>query len=142
MNILFVCKYNRFRSLVAEAYFKKINKNKKIKVSSAGIIRGNPVSKLSLRTSKELGIKINKKPKGISSKLLSRQDLIVIVADDVPKRIFKFADKGYITRTVVWKIADVKGKDRTNINKKKIIKEIIKRVDNLNRSLEKGKLKW
>ncbi len=30
MNIIFVCKYNRFRSRVAEAYFKKINKDKNI----------------------------------------------------------------------------------------------------------------
>ena len=27
-NILFVCKYNRFRSKVAEAYFNSLNKNK------------------------------------------------------------------------------------------------------------------
>jgi len=137
MKILFVCKYNRFRSLVAEAYFKKINKNKKIKVSSTGIIKGNPVGKLSAQASKELGININKKPKGISSKLLSKQELIIIVANDVPKKIFKFANKGYITKTIVWKIAEVKGKDRTNINKKKIIREIMKRVDNLNRRLQK-----
>ena len=44
-NILFVCKYNRFRSKIAEAYFNKINKNKLVSVKSAGIIRGNPVSK-------------------------------------------------------------------------------------------------
>ena len=36
MKILFICKYNRFRSRVAAAYFKKINKNSKIKVESAG----------------------------------------------------------------------------------------------------------
>ena len=46
-SILFVCKYNRFRSRVAEAYFKKINKNKNISVKSAGIIKGNlPLDKI------------------------------------------------------------------------------------------------
>jgi len=37
MKILFVCKYNRFRSQFAEKYFRRINKN--LKVSSAGIIK-------------------------------------------------------------------------------------------------------
>ena len=136
MNILFICKYNRFRSRVAEAYFKKINKNKKIQVNSAGAIQGNPVSKLSAKTAKELGININGKPKGISSKLLSKQNLIIIVANDVPKKIFKFGDR-YLQKVVVWKIKDVKGADRTNINKKKIIRKIMKKVDKLNKNLGK-----
>jgi protein-tyrosine-phosphatase len=34
MNILFACKHNRLRSKVAEALFRKYNKNKKIKVKS------------------------------------------------------------------------------------------------------------
>ena len=55
MNILFVCRYNRFRSRTAEAYFKKINKNKKIKVKSAGIFKGNyPLSPIQVKTGKKL----------------------------------------------------------------------------------------
>jgi len=38
MKILFVCKHNRFRSKVAEAFFNKLKKNKKIKAESAGLV--------------------------------------------------------------------------------------------------------
>lgn len=40
MKILFICKYNAFRSRIAEEYFKKINKNSKIQVISRGFIMG------------------------------------------------------------------------------------------------------
>ena len=47
MNIIFVCKYNRFRSRVAEAYFNKINRNKNIHAYSRGVIRGDyPLDKI------------------------------------------------------------------------------------------------
>ena len=36
-KILFVCKFNRFRSKVAEAYFKKINRNRRIKERRFGL---------------------------------------------------------------------------------------------------------
>ena len=64
-NILFVCKYNRFRSRVAEAYFKKINK-KNISAFSAGVFRGDyPLDKQELEVCKKLGINIEGKPKNI-----------------------------------------------------------------------------
>jgi len=39
INILFICKHNLFRSQVAENFFNKLNKNKKYKSDSAGIIK-------------------------------------------------------------------------------------------------------
>ena len=127
-SILFVCKYNKFRSRVAEAYFKKINKNKNISVKSAGLIQGNPIKKLEKLISKNMGITISGNPKTMSSKQLSKIDIIIIVANDVPKEIFKYKGK-YIQKLVVWKIKD-------NLNDKpkeveKIIKQIMKKVDSL-----------
>jgi len=126
VKILFVCKYNRFRSKVAEAYFKKVNRNKNIKIESAGIIKGNPISKFEKSISKEFGINIGGTPRTLSSKLLSKTDIIIIVADDVQKEIFRYNGK-YIQKVLVWKIKD-------NLNDKskeveKIIKQIMKKVD-------------
>ena len=45
MKILFICKYNAFRSKVAESYFNKMNKNKKIKAFSRGFIMGGAPDK-------------------------------------------------------------------------------------------------
>lgn len=65
--------------------------------------------------------------------------MIVIVADDVPPSIFSNSKK-YIKRVIVWNIKDVK----SAYNKKDVkraIKQIIKKVDKLNKQLEKGEIK-
>jgi len=140
-NILFVCKHNKFRSKTAEAYFNKINKNKNNKAVSAGIIRGNlPLNKREVDIAKEFGIKLKGKPKGLSVDLIKKQNLIIIVADDVPKSIFN--RKEYIdfktTKIVWWKIPDNIG--ATNSSKiRKIIRSIIKRIDILNKELKNVK---
>jgi len=131
MKILFICKYNRFRSRIAAEYFKKINKNKNIKIDSAGLIKGNSVDKGEVKVLKEFGININGKPKALSSKLLETQDLIIIVANDVPKQVLKCHSKKIIN----WKI-----KDATRASRKQIIpivKKIIKKTERLNKRLEK-----
>ena len=127
MKILFICKYNRFRSKIAEAFFNKLNKNKKIKAESAGIIRGSPINKKIKNYAKEFKIKINSKPKGVTSKQIKKSDLIVIVADNVPKSIFKGKE------IKVWKIKDG-GSKGDKINKNSIIKiksKIKKLINNL-----------
>ena len=64
--------------------------------------------------------------------MLKWQDIIVIVADDVKKSQIKHHEKYKI---IVWKVKDT---DATNLEKiKKIIKEIIKRVDAFNNKIEK-----
>lgn len=137
-NILFVCKHNMFRSKIAEAYFNKMNKNKNLKVDSAGVIRGYlPLDKKEVSIAKEFGIKLKGKPQGLSVDLIKRQNLIIIVADDVPKSLFNC--KEYInfktTKIINWKIPDNPG--ATDNNKiKKIIKLIIKKVEELNKKLK------
>ena len=129
MKILFICKYNRFRSRVAEAYFKKINK--KIKATSSGIFEGMPVPKETIKIAKEFGINIVGKPKPTKEKNIKEQDLIILTADDVPLTLFN----KYKNKTIKWKIPDASAKDNKNV--KKSINLIINRVNQLNKKLNK-----
>jgi len=130
MNILFVCKHNRFRSQVADAYFRKINKNKSIKSYSAGIFIGTNIAKTTKKVGKKLGIKISGKPKGISEKLLKKIDLIVIVADDIPEQLFE----GKVKKIMVWKIRDTSQSDSVGVEE--ISRQIMKKVEELNKILK------
>jgi len=139
MNILFVCKHNVFRSKIAEAYFKKVNKNKNINVSSAGIIKSDILTKTEKRivkfqreTAREFGIEVKDGSKSMSISLLNKQDIIIIVANDVPKKIFN--NKFYLKqnlKVVVWKIFDVKKEEDYKEVVKKSIKVIMKKIDKL-----------
>ena len=133
MKIIFICKHNRFRSKIAEAYFNKINKNKKIKAGSAGLIKGELTPKNTIKIAKNLGINIKGTPRTTSTRLLSVQDLVIIVANNVSKKIFK----DYTKKITVWKIPDANATDDKNIIKS--IKLIMNKVENLNKQLEKRK---
>ena len=127
-NILFICRHNKFRSKVAEAYFNKINKNKNLKVKSAGIFIGNyPFDKTQTRIAKKFGIKLKGKPQGISTKLLKWNDLIIAITDDFPQGLFNYAN--HKNRVIVWKIKDELKGDKKNTEK--IITKIMKKVDKL-----------
>ena len=78
MNILLICKYNRFRSKFAEAYFKK--GSKKHKTRSAGVIKDNPISKKIERSALARGLKITKKHQELDLPTLKWKENIVIVA--------------------------------------------------------------
>ena len=128
MKILFICKYNRFRSRVAEAYFNKINKNKNIKSASAGLIMGSSVNDFQKNTVRKFGLDISGRPKPLSSKLLKDQDMIIIVADDVPKEIFK----SFKAKIIVWRIPDAK------VNKEDVIVKIVKPILNKVKKLKEN----
>jgi protein-tyrosine-phosphatase len=133
MNILFVCKYNRFRSRVAEAYFNQINTNKNIKAKSRGIIRGDyPLNRTEVSAAKKLGIDISGKPLAIDVDLLKRTDLVIIVADNVPKEVFYTTFK---KRAIVWRIRDLEYKDGKDLIERKI-KRIMRKVRKLSKKLE------
>ncbi|MEK6926157.1 MAG: hypothetical protein AABW50_02675 [Nanoarchaeota archaeon] len=138
-NILFVCKHNIFRSKIAEAYFKKINKDRKITIRSAGIIRGDVLNKdqreavgLEKTIAKKFGIKIKAGFAGLSISLLKKQDLIIVAADDVSKIIFN--NKTYVKKVIHWKIKDYGFYGRGHTTN--IIKQIMKKVDNLSKKLK------
>jgi protein-tyrosine-phosphatase len=135
MKIIFLCKYNRFRSRVAEASFRKYNKNKKIKISSRGFIKGfNPVSKSVKDIGKSLGLTIKGNPKGITEKEMDDADLIVIVANNIPSSFIKRWKK----KIIIWKIPDCGEKDKNNIDKTS--RQILKKTLNLIKELgRKGK---
>jgi protein-tyrosine-phosphatase len=133
MKILFICKYNRFRSKIAEALFNKYNNNSKHKAKSAGIIQGSfPLDKYEVKFAKNMGIKLSGKPKPLSTKLLKWQDMVIIVSNEIPKSLFNENTK-YGKKLKVWKIKDQftdKQSDITNritlIDKK--IKSLIKEL--------------
>lgn len=139
MNLLFVCRSNCFRSKVAEAYFNKINKNKNLKAKSAGLITGGKQSDCQIKTAREFGLDIKGKQNGISHGLLRSTDFLIIVADDVPRKIFNHEkNKKYIKRVLAWNIKDVKSsKDIKDI--KRAIKQIMNKVDKLVKNLEEAK---
>jgi protein-tyrosine-phosphatase len=138
LNILFICRANCFRSKIAEAYFKKINKNKSIKVKSAGIIPGYGLNKNQANAARELGIIIRGNSKGVNASLLKWADLLVIVADDVPPNIFDYEKRKKYIKLITWKIKDVKS-SRDIEDNKRATKQIIKKVDSLNKKLEARK---
>jgi len=88
MNILFVCRYNRFRSRVAEAFFNYYNKNKKIHVKSAGTNvdqLGFPIMSGAREALKKLNIPCDLEmgAQQLDSNLINWADKIYVVADDV-----------------------------------------------------------
>ncbi|MEK6913659.1 MAG: hypothetical protein AABW47_03235 [Nanoarchaeota archaeon] len=139
MKILFICKYNAFRSRIAEEYFNKINKNPKITVISRGLLMGGKPDKEAVEIPKKiLGINIIKrKPLPVKIQELIDVDLIVVVANDIPKKIFDYQLVNLKKKLVIWKIKDEQNRNIKNI--KKITLSIKRKVDKLNRKLEKRK---
>ena len=132
-NVLFICKYNRFRSKVAEAYFKKITANySEFKAKSAGIIKGSyPLDSNQKKIAKQMGIDINNPPQGLSVELLRWSDIIVIVADNVPTMLFR-NQKRYGKRVIHWNIPDAHHTDLNGIrNRVKLIKRHVDRFAKL-----------
>ena len=130
-NILFICKYNRFRSRVAEAYFNKLNKNKNIHVKSGGIIVGHyPLDDDEIRVTKKLGINIDGRPQPVTTDKLKWQNMIVIVADNVPPYLFHFNKKRFGKTVRVWRIPDLRH-DEDDKRTEQIAKMIMKHVESL-----------
>ena len=125
MKILFVCKHNRFRSKIAEAFFKKLNKNSKYKASSAGVFKGFPVAKNILEVVEEFGIKISLRTHELKEEDLKEYDIIVIVANNVPKKLF--VEKRRKRKVILWKIKDTNQNDKEGI--RKISMQIGKKVE-------------
>ena len=132
-KILFVCKHNRFRSKIAEAYFNKINKNKKIQVKSAGLVTGKKVAPSVVKEIKSFNGKVDRTSRNLTEDLVRWPDITVIVANNVPKSFFK----NYGSKIIVWKIPDTTQGNVKEINR--ISNKIIKKVDKLNKKLERGR---
>ena len=139
MKILFICKYNAFRSRISEEYFKKVNKNPKVEAISRGFIMDTDSDSEQKRLSKQLlGIDISKrKPLPITLNDLIKSDLIIVAADDIPKIMFNYPLVNIQKKIIFWKIKDEQRQNKENI--KRIILQIKKKIDKLNQQLEKKK---
>jgi len=127
MNILFVCKWNRFRSKAAEAIFNKLNKNKQYDSKSAGLFPGVPVTEDIIKAGKRLGIKISRKQKGITHKLLMWSNIIIVIDDNIPISLFKEVIENDNKKVFQWKFKDVIGR---NINEReRIILKIKEKIE-------------
>ena len=132
MKILFVCKYNRFRSKIAEALFLHYNKRRDIEVKSGGIIIDpiRPfVSKAVIDLLRDRGIRVlDNKSKLISAEVIVWANKIILVADDVPLDYFP-PEKIY-----AWPIPDVHENDKISIlltmNKiEEYVRQFVKRLN-------------
>ena len=134
VKILFICKYNRFRSKVAEVYLKKINSQ--VQVSSAGIFEVDiPYSPKERKRNnyilKKFNLNVIGKSKGLKVSTLENQDKIIVVANNIPRKIF--SHKTWVNKIEFWPIPDEEGDNVNNINKS--VNKIIKRINKLNRNL-------
>ena len=137
MKILFVCKYNRFRSKVAEAIFNSLNKNKEIKAESAGmtvdVIRPyiEPMV-LDIVNKKGYAMK-DSRSRQLTRELIEKGnfDLIIISANNVEPEFFYKIDKKI--KVIQWPVKDCSSLDEECIinsvneiesNVKKLVKEL------------------
>ena len=133
-HVLFICKYNRFRSVLAEGFFNKYNTNRSFKAKSAGVIHGMSASEAVAALAKKLRITIKKVSESTTSHLLMWEHILVIVADDVPPELFK-ENKAYGKKTIVWNIPDAETEEEhdlmpiANLIEKKV-KELVEELQN------------
>lgn len=129
-NIIFVCAFNRTRSQIAEFLFNKLNKNKDWVAISAGVFGGKHKRDLDLDVvAKKYNFKI-KKPKTLNKDILEKQKMIILVADDVPVKLFKGYKKFHGIEIQSWKIKDGwKRKGKTRVERlEKVYLDIEKKI--------------
>jgi len=131
MNILFICKHNRFRSKIAEAFFNKYNRNSGNEAKSRGIIKDIDIAPNVLKVAKQNKIKLkSKKSIKLKKSDIKWAELIVIVANNVSKK-----DVGTGKREIiVWKIKDTSQENIKEIRKltrqiKRKVLKLIKAID-------------
>ena len=133
MNILFVCKFNSFRSKAAEQFFGKYNNNDKLKAKSAGLVMGYTKHSNIGKAAQKLDIEIKGDPIGLSLQLIDWADLIVLVANDVSSDFFTTIWE--VKRFEHWEIADAK--EETVDERVSILNEIEERIKHYMKDLQK-----
>ena len=132
MNVLFVCRFNKVRSKIAEAFFKKYTKKHSAK--SAGIVKGSAVDANVKRIAKRHGINVGGVSQNITVPLLRWHDIMVIVADGIPKSLFAREEKKYGKKLYHWKIKDkaewsVKDADKMAKDIEKRVKRLVSKMN-------------
>lgn len=104
MNILFVCKHNRFRSKVAEALWRAFVRDKRFVVKSAGIARdvarAYVAANVHRAVEKRGGVIADEQPRVVSKQTIRWADYIVVVADNVDVKMFPH------DKTEQWEVED------------------------------------
>lgn len=136
MNILFVSKYNNVRSKLAEAYFNKYNKLKQLHAQSAGLFRGHPTSALVMETAKKHRLSLKTSQTAISTYMLEKHDLVILVADDVPTSIFR-KNNPHVKAFALWKLSLPNEKDPVSLEG--LMNEIERRIRGLLQELGQEK---
>ena len=137
-KITFVCSNNKNRSQVAESLFSKYNKNKNWKAVSAGLFGGKYVKDKDLAiVLKKYNLKIGR-PKTLNRDLLAKQNMIVIVSDDVPKEIFNWFEEKNGVKILQWNIKDGwKRKGKTRVERlDELCLDVDKKVKTLLKTLK------
>ena len=81
MKVLFVCKENTCRSVMAEAIFNALSE--KHKAESAGVARGGKLDERAIEVLGKYGYKVEKKaPRSLNEVNLEEFDLIISVCDE------------------------------------------------------------
>jgi len=130
MKVLFICKWNRFRSKAAEAIFNELNKNHENEARSAGFFPKLDLDQRILESFKKSKLHIeDMETRGITYPIMMWADKIVIVANDVPESLFDDIKKNDNKEIIKWDIPDVFG---PSIEERvKSIKQIKERVRQL-----------
>ena len=122
MNILFICKHNRFRSKVAEALFRHYYKGDSVKVRSAGTIVDlmHPyVSRAVHAVLRERDVSLRDDGAvKLDSFMLKWADKIVIVADNVSPDMFQGREMIGSKPVVFWPIGDASEIDVEGIRRR------------------------
>ncbi len=137
MNILFVCKHNRFRSKVAEALFRHYYKKDDVKTKSAGLIVDvmKPyINRNVVLVMKDKGISMRDDgAKKIDDFILKWADKIIITADNVAPEMFKGKEFMKGKPIEFWDISDTSESDvkgiavRVNLIERKVL-DLIKEL--------------
>lgn len=127
MNILFVCKHNRFRSKVAEAIFNSLV-NGKARAESRGLFLDEIrpyVEESVINVMKDKGYEISGKPKQLGFQEMKNFDVLAVISNGIEKEFFDNFKK----KILIWNISDTDAKDIVRI--KEIVNEIELKIKDL-----------
>lgn len=107
MKILFLCKWNIYRSQIAEAFFNEYSKKHKA-ISARFIKPDRDNHKLVIRAMKEKGIDLsNSHSKALTKEMIDSADRIILMSQD----LLPFAGNFQREKVEIWNIPDSNAKE-------------------------------
>ena len=137
MKILFICRYNNFRSKVAKLFFDKLNKNPTVETKASGLIKAVHYSREQQQEAlNKFGIRLEGVSELLDEDLYHWPDKIILVGDDIPATFFKEL-KAEGTEIIVWKLKDILPNDLDYKEKtQKLTESILKEVKKVEKELQ------